>query len=102
MIRAGAPGRPAAARSAAALATGRNSGTVRTKRASASASCVATSPEVHSGLIPVTTPRAANAPQQASSHSGEFGAMIANTFPGRSPSAASPEATRRTPSASSA
>lgn len=38
----------------------------------------------------------------ASSHSGEFGAMIANTFPGRSPSAASPEATRRTPSASSA
>ena len=96
MIRACPP-----ALSAAARAAGRKAGSVMTKRAPASASWDAISPGVYSGLIPVTTPPAAIAPKHATSHSGEFGARIASTSPGRRPSAARPAATRRIASASS-
>ena len=91
----------AATCSAAARAVGRTAGSASRNLAPESASWAATSPGVHIGFSPVTTPPAAIAPKHATSHSGEFGARMANVSPGRSPFAASPAATRRTPSASS-
>ena len=92
---------PRAASAAAARAVGRNAVSVSRNLAPESPSWAATSPGVHIGFSPVTTPPAAIAPKHATSHSGEFGARIANVSPGRSPCAASPTAIRHTALANS-
>ena len=85
---------PTPAFSAAARAVAARGPVVTRNRAAESWICAAISSADQSGLRPLTTPPAAIAPWQATSHSGELGERIATTSPLTSPSAAKPAAAR--------